>query len=541
MRYKIVVKNKISTETITEMVPNNNIEIIQRGNNIKVKFIASSNIEIVEAKIYYKFKFHKDAKMFLNGYQSWTDSYEYKYNDKMRDAKRIPKILNNAYNFDMYGDSHFTKYMIKHLHGFDFAYVKQKKSSISISSNNYKNAFLIIDFSYRSNKIRLISDCAGKKIKQGEEFLLFDFDINNNIDEIMANYSSPREAKKIFGYTSWYNNYQNINYDIVNSCLDSLDDRFNLFQIDDGYETFVGDWLDIDLKKFPNGLKELVDKAHQKNLMAGIWLAPFVAEKNSKLFKEHPDYFEKDDLGNLIKSGGNWSGFYTLDLKKEEVRNYIKKCLEYYIDLGFDFFKLDFLYAIGVKNKDSITRAEKTRFGYEFLREILKDKLILGCGAVMSSAYGLFDYMRIGADVSLKFDDKLYMKVFHRERISTKNSIRNTIYRSIFNDKLFKNDPDVFLLRDDNIELSFEQRKALLIINSLFGSVLMTSDNISLYNDEKNKLLKNAFEIYNNALNKSYEKNKNRIIIRYDLYARSYELTYNTKKGIIENYIEINI
>ena len=204
------------------------------------------------------------------------------------------------------------------------------------------------------------------------------------------------------------------------------------------------------------------------------------------------------------------------------------------MDMGFDFFKLDFLYALGVKDFDSQTRAERTIDGYKFLRSVLKDKLILGCGACLTPAYGLFDYMRIGPDVSLKFDDVFYMKFMHRERISTKVTLRNTIYRSVFDNKLFKNDPDVFLLRDDNIELSFEQRKALITINALFGSVLMTSDDIHTYDDEKKKLLDYAFNLYNNATNKSYQKKKNRIIIKYSLDAKTHELVYYTHKGILE-------
>ncbi len=534
MRYKIIVKVGTDNVVFTEQFPSKYIEITQRGNNIKLKIIAYEDMELVDAKLYFKYKFHHHSKMFLNGYQSWTDSYEYNYNGRMRDAKRLPGPLNKAYNFDMYGDAHFTKYLPRHIHGFDFAYIKDRKHPISIATRNSENAFLLIDYSYRHNKIRLIADVKGKVLKKGESFTLYDYDFNENIESMMDYYDKPIEAKKIFGYTSWYNHYQNIDSPTVSSCLDSLDERFNLFQIDDGYETFVGDWLDIDKTKFPEGLKGLVDKAHSKNLLAGIWLAPFVAETKSKLFNEHPDYFVKDQYGAPIRCGGNWSGFYALDMKQEAVREYVKKSLEYYMDMGFDFFKLDFLYALGVKDDDSLTRAERTSFGFKFLREVLKDKLILGCGAALTPAYGLFDYMRIGPDVSLKFDDAFYMRFMHRERISTKITLRNTIYRSVFNDHLFKNDPDVFLLRDDNIELSFEQRKALITINALFGSVLMTSDNISEYDEEKKKLLDYAFDLFNNAEDKSYEKRKNRIFIKYTLHGREHKLYYYTHKGILE-------
>ena len=48
---------------------------------------------------------------------------------------------------------------------------------------------------------------------------------------------APLPAKKLFGYTSWYNYYQNINESIILRDLDALDSRFELFQIDAATET----------------------------------------------------------------------------------------------------------------------------------------------------------------------------------------------------------------------------------------------------------------------------------------------------------------
>ena len=54
-------------------------------------------------------------------------------------------------------------------------------------------------------------------------------------------------------------------------------------------------------------------------MKAGIWLAPFVAEAKSALFRENPSWFCKDNNGDFIKCGSNWSGFYALNLKNSEV------------------------------------------------------------------------------------------------------------------------------------------------------------------------------------------------------------------------------
>ncbi len=506
------------------------------GNNEILTIKSDENIKINKATITIPFSYKSDDLIFCNGYQSWTDSFLYSKNDRLKNVSRLPKGLLKFYGFKMYGDSYFKKYHDNVIHGYDISYI-EGKHNLTIMNDNFRNNYLIINHDKLLKKIILEADCKDLIIPKDKEYRLFNYYI---IEDIPANLEFNNNfnldfKKKIIGYTSWYNHYQNINEEIVSECLDHLDSRFNLFQIDDGYETFVGDWLDIDQNKFPNGLKPLVDKAHEKNLMAGIWLAPFVCEKNSKLFKEHPEYLLKNDKGKPIKCGSNWSSFYALDFDNLDARNYIKKSLKYFMDLGFDFFKLDFLYAVNVKPKLFETHSSLATRAYSFLREVLKDKLILGCGAVISNSIGNFDYLRVGPDVSLIFDDVWFMKYMHRERISTKITIQNTIYRSFFDGKLFLNDPDVFLLRDDNISLSFEQRKALIIINSLFGSVLMTSDDIKSYDDKKKELLDFALDIFNNAKNKKYKKDGKNIIISFDLNDKKYKYIYDTKKGVLVN------
>ena len=113
-------------------------------------------------------------------------------------------------------------------------------------------------------------------------------------------------------------------------------------------------------------------------------------------------------------------------------------------------------------------------------------------------------------------------------------TLQNTIYRSLFNQHLFGNDPDVFLLRDENIQLSKEQKYALTIINALFGSVLMTSDDIATYNDYQKSVLAKALDLFKNAKVVSVTRiNKHEIKIVYENNKESHEVVYNTKKGVL--------
>ena len=103
------------------------------------------------------------------------------------------------------------------------------------------------------------------------------------------------------------------------------------------------------------------------------------------------------------------------------------------------------------------------------------------------------------------------------------------------NNHLFGNDPDVFLLRDENIKLSPKQREALSKLNALFGSVLFTSDNIATYDNDKNRLFNEVLNLFYNAHNRRYITKGNLIDINYELYGEKKRLIYNIKKGVFEN------
>lgn len=499
------------------------------------KIKAKKDIVLARGKIAAIRKMYPDDIFPTNGFQSWTDTKELNLWDQEKNVLRLPRPLIRTFAFDKYGDAIFYPYKPHALHGYDLFYVKGEDELFSFNYN-YRTAYLIYEIDTKRKVLNLLSDVFGLSMKPGDEITLFDVYFGSDYAEGLKVFRSsftPLPAKKLFGYTSWYNYYQNINEEIILRDLEALDSRFELFQIDDGYETYVGDWLDVDPKKFPHGLEPIVEKIHAKGYKAGIWLAPFVVENKARLFTEHPDWIMKDENGEYAKCGSNWSGFYCLDLSKQEVLVYIRKCLETYMKMGFDFFKLDFLYAVTVAPINGMSRAQMSQFAYSFLREVLRDKLILGCGANIFSSHGNFEYLRIGPDVSLKFDDVWYMKFMHRERISTKVTLQNTVYRSIFDGVLFHNDPDVFLLRKENIQLTEAQKESLLTINALFGSLLMTSDDIATYDEKTKQLLEEKLRLFHYASDIHFAKKGKTIHIFYTLDRRRHRLVYNTKKGTL--------
>ena len=153
--------------------------------------------------------------------------------------------------------------------------------------------------------------------------------------------------------------------------------------------------------------------------------------------------------------------------------------------------KLDFLYAACVVPIHNKTRGQIMCDAMDFIRECVGDKMILGCGVPLMPAFGKVDFCRIGADVDLSWERK---KNRIREDVSTPNTVNCTIFRRHLDGRAFLNDPDVFLLRDNNINIPFEKRKLLAKINGLFGKLLFVSDNVDDYSKEQMTVFLNTIK-----------------------------------------------
>ena len=441
----------------------------------------------------FDFPFDKHDRLYLNGYQSWTDSHERGVNEKLHSLGHVPKKLVERYSLDRYGDNRFVWYNGRgHQHGFSYGYVRRGEKFTLFGSLAEESGFTVLRFDTVDNLILLEKDCGGHHFTG--DYTVFDLVIlQGKEDEVFDEYFRllhipPAKGKRLTGYTSWYNLYENISEESIAKDLAGFRDpgqRPDVFQIDDGYENAVGDWL-VPNERFPHGMKAAADSIRAGGMLPGIWLAPFAAEKKSILVREHPDWLLRDENGKPQPGGCNWSGFYGLDIYNEAFRAYLKEVFDTVVrDWGYGLLKLDFLYAACLIPRRDKTRAQVMYDGMRLLRELAGDALILGCGVPLAPAFGLVDYCRVGCDMTLNFLGDRIMRPLHREVPSTRNTLLNTVYRRHLDGRAFRNDPDVFLLRDDNIKLSAKERKNLAIVDALFGGVCFTSDNVGNYDAEK--------------------------------------------------------
>jgi alpha-galactosidase len=437
----------------------------------------------------------EDEKVFLNGYQTWTYCPEYGKYDKLRGLRGVPQALIDKYALDRSGDYHFVNYPNRRgvTHGLSYGYFRHKETFRLIASLDEEPGYTLIQYDSGKGLLTLTRDCEGVQWAGGD-FHAFDLYFARGTERQVfdgwfdAMGLARPAVRPIAGYSSWYNRYENITEENIQSDLTGCRGVLkhgDLFQIDDGWEPAVGDWLEADPVKFPGGMTPLAEKIHEKGYLAGLWLAPFVCQKDSALMKEHPDWLLQVD-GEPWRAGSNWGGFYALDIDHPGVRDYLRQVFDRVLNQwGFELVKLDFLYAAAPYGTEHESRAGRMIRAMNFLRQLCGHKLILGCGVPMMPAFGRVDYCRVGSDVTLDWDDKLYMRPLHRERVSTRHAIDNTVFRRQLNGRAWLSDPDVFFLREDNIKLTRDQKSKLAQTCALLGGVLLTSDDPGTYTPEQ--------------------------------------------------------
>lgn len=494
-------------ETVGYSGPHFSVITVNDESGVNLTLIPSRPITLISASLEFWHEYEKNEKFFVNGYQSWTTSGEMSAEDIYRGTTPLAGVT--KYTKDMAitsGDYAFTRYEPRpgFFHSFTYTYLRRGDEFELFGSLSERNGYTVFYSDMEKHIFSVEKDVEGLTISEPYEM----FDIVRFVggyDEVFDKYfaamslPAKKHIDRLTGYTSWYNYFQKIDENIILRDLKGLSrarESVNIFQIDDGYEPFVGDWLDYNGKDFPNGMKTIADAVHREGYLAGIWLAPFNVQRGkSRISKEHPDWLIRNPDGKPQLGCVAWGGAYTLDIYNPEVREHLKNVFDTVLnDWGYDMVKLDFLYSQCRTPRNNKTRGTIMCEAMDFLRECVGDKLILGCGVPLGPAFGVVDACRISCDVDLSYGGKFYNSMsINNELPSAQNAINNSMFRRHLNGRAFLNDPDVFFLRDHNLTFTWEQKLLLAKINNLFGRVLFVSDDAGEYSEAELEVLKETF------------------------------------------------
>lgn len=156
------------------------------------------------------------------------------------------------------------------------------------------------------------------------------------LNDLSQNYHQLYQKRLARGYwrdrqrpiliNNWEATYFDFNEDkLLRLANQAKDLGIELFVLDDGWfgkrtkETAgLGDWW-VNRDRLPNGIGGLADKIHQLGMMFGLWFEPEMTNKDSELYRNHPDYIIETP-GRHPSQGRRQ---YVLDFSRPEVVDYV--------------------------------------------------------------------------------------------------------------------------------------------------------------------------------------------------------------------------
>lgn len=366
--------------------------------------------------------------------------------------------------------------------------------------------------SFDARRVLVSLDGEDRPLAAGETWELEDFLVQSGSDrealldtlcaEIVKNH--PRRAgfqAPVLGWCSWYCFGPKVTAQDITRNLDWIASdapRLRYIQIDDGYQPWMGDWLETG-KSFGGDLKSLLQQIRQRGFEPAIWVAPFIASPQSKLFREHPDWFMRADDGQPLRSDmvgfGGWrlGPWYALDGTHPEAQKFLEQLFRTLRQQwGCTYFKLDASYWGALHHArlhdPSATRIEAYRRGMAAILRGAGDAFVLGCNQPMWPSLGLLDGARTSMDISHDWK-------------SIRAIGRQNLLRGWQNGRLWWNDPDCVLLSgtfDPENDGGHANRDDLLEQEVLFhatavhavGGMVLSGDDLPALTPRRNDLLK---------------------------------------------------
>jgi alpha-galactosidase len=315
-------------------------------------------------------------------------------------------------------------------------------------------------------------------------------------EQLVQNHPRLSWPKLPTGWCSWYCFGPSVTADEILGNLNGFKQKLpqvRFIQIDDGYQPWMGDWLEPK-QQFGGSIKDVIGKIHDAGFEPAIWVAPFTASPQSKLFTQHPDWFVKDDNGKPLRSDtvtfGGWrlGPWYMLDGTHPDAQKFLEGVFRtMHEQWGCTYFKMDGnvwgAMPFGRRYDPAASSVEAYRRGMAAIRRGAGDSFLLGCNHPIWPSIGEIHGSRSSMDIG-------------RDWGSFTRIARENLSRNWQNNRLWWNDPDCLVLtgkQPDN-EKSFHWAATFAT-----GGMVLSGDDVTKYDDTQWSILKKAVSNDGNA------------------------------------------
>ncbi len=249
-------------------------------------------------------------------------------------------------------------------------------------------------------------------------------------------------------WCSWYCHWAEVTTADIDAALAAIAEvalPVGVVQIDDGHQAAIGDWL-TERPGFgpPGARRALAQRIRAHGHRAGLWLAPLMAARGSATARAHPEWLVGD-----AHAGHHWGDeIAALDVTHPGAAAHLGEVIATVVDEGYDYLKLDFLYAGAIEGRRHGDASALDAYG-EALRIIREaagpEVTLLGCGAPQLPSIGLLDPMRISPDT----DPKDQPEDGDRSQPSLSAALATGRARAFTHARWWTADPDCLLVRSE--------------------------------------------------------------------------------------------
>ncbi len=497
-----------------------------------IRLTPEKAIEIVELTVVFPYAFDKKDYIFMNGYQSWTVCKEYSIDTTNLAAEAAARILRHR-KTDRSGDREFTDYPKQNrwLHGVSYGYVRQESLLKFFGSLNEEQGFTFFDIDTDAGTLTVRKDLSKRFFDSAFTALDIVF-IHGSENEVFDKYFdmlgiSSTQAKPVTGFTTWYRYQQDISEKKVLKDIQDVSDNAvrypcQLFCLDEGYENAIGDWLTPKKGSFPHGIYPITKKIISSGFRAGIWIAPFICEKHSKIYKKHSDWLLRDANGKPVPACSSWRKCYCLDASNPAFRRHLKNVLlTMRDDWGVSVFKFDFLYAACIQPSATQTRAEKMYDAMRFLKECVGNSVTIACGVPLMAAAGVVDYCQVSCDLSADWFPPLTPS--SREQNSTYRALIDLICHRHLSGRAFTLFTNVLPINNPLFLFSKEKKFLLGRSMGICKGMILTSDDLTRFDAEDTVVWNTIHALRQAEVTSIYIKDRE-LILEYELYQQPQKL-----------------
>jgi alpha-galactosidase len=283
-----------------------------------------------------------------------------------------------------------------------------------------------------------------------------------------------------------------------------LADAFPLdvIQLDRGYQAAWGDWS-LRNERFPHSLQWLAHRIRGSRFDAGLWFAPLLAHRSSRLVRDHPEWMLRGAHGQAVRAGRIADlAVRALDPTHPGVIEHLRELVDTMTHVwGYQHLRLGGLYAAalpGRRHNLQMTRAQALRHALTVIREAAGPQVYLtGCEVPLGPAVGLLDAVRVAPDAAPFWTPRAWgAPILARDNPvapSLRNNLRGVITRAWMHGRWWVNDPDALILREKGSEFDKDEALSQVTLVGLTGGSMFLSDDLDDLSVERRAMAATLF------------------------------------------------